>query len=102
MPFLDKLKGQAGRVANETEKMLRINRVQGQIHQKQNEVKEQTAALGAKALELYRKGELTAPELGTYATTIASHEKELEELDKQLAEIKAEGTTSSASETGKA
>jgi len=90
MEFLDSIKKGAARAQLETEKRLRINRVQREIDALNQQIRQRTLQLGEKALELYRAGELPEPDLVAICKGIVVLNKEIAEKEAQIEAIRLE------------
>ena len=61
--FFDKIKSGADKAAFEADRLRKVTQAQGALNRLKGELNTQTAAIGARALELYDSGALAVPEL---------------------------------------
>ncbi|MBL7209069.1 MAG: zinc-ribbon domain-containing protein [Dehalococcoidia bacterium] len=90
MEFLESIRKGAARAQLETEKRLRINRVQREIDALNQQIRQRTLQLGEKALELYQAGELPEPDLVAICKGIVILKKEIAEKEAQIEAIRLE------------
>jgi len=90
MGFLDSMKKGTARAQLEADKLIRINRVQGQISGLKQQIRQKTHLLGEKSLELYRAEQLAEPDLMVICEGIVVLEEEIAEKEAQIETIKQE------------
>lgn len=90
MKFWGSVKQQAGKLAFEADKMMRVRKQEGVITDAQGEINAKNIALGQLALSLYRAGQIAHPQVATFAQDIAQLEQRVAELQLELERIRAE------------
>lgn len=90
MEFLESMRKGAARAQLETEKLLRINRVQREINALKQRIRQRTLQLGEKSLELYRAEELSESALIAICEGIVTLEKEIAEKEVEIEAIRLE------------
>ena len=86
----DSMRQKVDVAAFEMDKRARIGRVQKQVDEVNRQIAEAVAQVGAKALELYRNGQLTVPELLPLCQAMLSLEGQVVGLQAQIAVIQQE------------
>ncbi len=98
MKFWGSVRAQAGKLAFEADKMMRVRKQEGVITEAQGEINAKNIALGQLALSLYRAGQIAHPQVATFAQDIAMLEQHVAELQLELERIRAEQWVDTESE----
>jgi predicted amidophosphoribosyltransferase len=92
--IVDSVRQQADKAAFEADKLLRIRREQAVIDQLRRDIKTQLDTLGQTALVVYRRGEISHPELIAIGQRIGALDDQIKQHEKTIEQTRAEQLTS--------
>jgi hypothetical protein len=90
MKFWGSVRAQAGKLAFEADKMVRVRKQESVIGDAQGEINARHIGLGQLSLSLYRAGQIVHPQVANFAQEIARLEQRVAELQLELERIRTE------------
>jgi len=90
MKLWGSVRQQAGKLAFEADKLVRIRREESAINEVQGQITAQYTELGKAVLELFRSGAVSHPQIASFAEQVAQLQARVAQIEQTLAAIRAE------------
>jgi hypothetical protein len=90
MKLWGSMKQQAGKLAFETEKAVRIKREEGVVSGLKSQIEAQCTEMGKVVLGLYREGSFEHPQLDSFVQQIAHLQEQIKATEAKIAVMQAE------------
>lgn len=90
MKLWGSVRQQAGKLAFEADKLVRIKREEGALNDVQGQITAQCTELGKAVLGLFRSGAVSHPQIAAFAEQVAQLEARAAQIQQNIAAIRAE------------